>query len=74
MFIKIVRKGRESVFECNRYSMWEMGSSPNENLPNRIMFEIRGKTDMDHEIPKDKNTEVYILNDMGKTIDTYRWG
>ena len=69
MFIKIVRQGRESVFECNRYSMWEMGE---RDFPT-MMLEIRGVEDYDHEIPKDKDTQVYILNSDGKTVDTYRW-
>ena len=67
MFVKIIYKGRESVFECERYSLWEMEA-------NRAMLEIRGPYNADIEIQKDLKIEIYILNSQGKTIDTYRWG
>ena len=66
MFIKVICKNRESVFECSRYSMWDMQD-------NKVMIEIRGVDERDYEIHKDYNPEIYILNNQGKTIDTYRW-
>jgi len=77
MFIKIVderKYRRDTIIECDRYSMWEMGpNQPDDPIPNKIMIEIRGNTDTDYEVLKDGNTVVYILNNLGKTIDTYRW-
>ena len=68
MFIKIIKGSRESVFECIRYSLWEMG----EVKEPTVMLEIRGEYDLDMELTK-RNHELYILNNDGKTIDTYRW-
>lgn len=67
MYIKIIDKGRESLFECDRYSKWEIGD---REVPT-LMLEIRGKTELDHEIPKSFDVKVYILNDEGKTIDSF---
>lgn len=69
MFVKIIYKGRESVFECERYSMWDIG----DRVEPTLMIEIRGAYNTDQEVFKNKNSEVYILNNEGKTIDTYRW-
>jgi hypothetical protein len=37
-----------------------------------VMLEIRGEYDVDIELTK-HNHELYILNNEGKTVDTYRW-
>lgn len=71
MFIKVLKKGknsRESLFQCDRYSMWELG----ERDKPTVMLEIRGNEDIDLELIKEDH-EVYILNDYGKTIDMFRW-
>lgn len=83
MFIKIVNEekyARDTLIECDRYSMWEMGKpekfesqQESQDYIPKIMIEIRGSTDMDYEVIKDGNTVVYILNNKGKTIDSFRW-
>jgi len=75
MFIKIVNEekyARDTLIDCDRYSMWEMKKDNDNSVP-KVMVEIRGRTDMDYEVIKDGNTVVYILNNMGKTIDSFRW-
>ena len=64
MFIKIVRldDGWETMVECERYQLAEFDDGPHigfgENITNWISIR-------DHK--------VYVMNNDGKTIDTYRY-
>ena len=59
---------REQTYECENYKYTEIGDEA-------TLCIIRHENDGGYDITQiDKvNTAIYIMNDDGKTIDSYRW-
>lgn len=56
----------ESLYECSRVHI-----HPTDN-GDIVLFELEGNDDITVEV-KQSITEVYILNENGRTIDRYNW-
>lgn len=78
MFVKIIRTireeteteseqhTRESLYECNSYHTHPSGKD-------KFILSTEGEQSVHIEIEKSPDTEIYIMNNEGKTIDYYRW-
>ncbi len=66
MFISVIRKGCTSIYECRRVFI-------HTDAENEGRVTVRME-DGDVELVVEKAmSQVYIMNNEGKTIDTYRW-
>ncbi|MFW6173979.1 MAG: hypothetical protein ACOC5T_09565 [Elusimicrobiota bacterium] len=71
MFISFEHNNSRSAFyECSSYKT-RMPIGDN----NTVFFDLERKdaVDIHLDIKKDSGTEVYVLNNEGKTIDSYRY-
>ena len=82
MFVRIVRNGKkmlrdqllreDSVYEWARVFLKPIESSAHPN--GSVLVEMEKPNDsVSVEVVKDGNTEVYLMNNEGRTIDSYRW-
>lgn len=75
MFIKHIRSPRnweehgEFVFECHSYSLRPMVEANGDD--GNLLLVMTDKGDA-FEVHKDSD-ELYIMNDNGRTIDSYAW-
>lgn len=70
MFVKAVHSdGRTSIFECGRVDILSLS----EHSVAFEMEHVRNHGYVRLDVDKASGTEVYIMNDDGKTIDSYRW-
>ena len=83
MFVRIVRNGKkmfkdqslqeDSVYECARVFLKPIEDSA--HAVGSVLVTIEKPNDsVSIEVVKDGNTEVYLMNNDGRTIDSYRWG
>lgn len=70
MFVKVIwGNGLDSTYECQRVHI-----SPVENEKNTIHISMESNDGYVRlDIDKAAKTEVYFMNNEGRTIDTYRW-
>lgn len=76
MFVRIVNNdGGSALYQCQKVFTHNL-KNEKEDEPDSVLFtidngEVNGPFCI--EIPKDSQSEVYLMNDEGKTIDSYRW-
>lgn len=74
MFVKILTKRdkggtRETIYECENVTV----SSPVEDSVTVKMEDFSGR-EKEISIPFEGQISIYLMNQQGKTIDTYRFG
>ena len=79
MFVRIVhrhtdRRG-EALIECDKILIDDPAVINDDRDDNYIRLTLQNTRDMrdDHHDIKKKDTEIYIMNNDGKTIDKYIW-
>lgn len=80
MFVRIIHRGEEqrgeALIQCDKVLIDLPAIKEGEKAEDRpIRLTLQSNRDMrdDHHEVKRKDTEVYIMNDEGKTIDKYIW-
>ena len=70
MLISILRTdGVKEVYDCARFSMVD-----SEDLKEHVSITFEGMKDGAVTVHYYKpTTSVYVMNDQGKTVETYRW-
>lgn len=72
MIVKIVRNGVDTYYECRRAWVYdEVGPEAKITLEDDPLGRD-GFTTTTIQVDK-STTHVYILNDSGKTVDSYKW-
>ena len=70
MFVKVVRKDNDSVFECDR-----VHRRPVIDTPGFVEFSLEGHkpgSNISIQVQvEDRETSVYLMNDDGTTIERY---
>ncbi len=69
MFVRILStedgKKRSQTFQCEGVDVLENGDS--------VKVQMRGDGVAPFPLVVDKSNAIYVMNDSGKTIDTYKW-
>lgn len=82
MFIKVIRNEgsdteQEQMFECSEYTLSSLHHHPDDITEDQLYIELLSSNCPGIErtitISKEDNNSVYILNNEGKTIDSYRF-
>jgi hypothetical protein len=77
MFVKIVSDGaQEAIYQCERVFIKQMANVPNEGEHRSVFLEMEGSVNGGSKISREVikgHEEVYVLNDLGQTIETYHW-
>ena len=66
---------QEVVVECSGFNQSYVDQGDHEPKDTRFKahFDIRGNTDTGSMEVCCENTAIYVMNDNGRTIDSYRW-
>jgi len=68
MYVKRIENGQEATFECSWVTVQE------GKVKERSCIEVMTDNDTFDSFLCDKsNVELYVMNDVGKTIESYRW-
>ena len=74
MFVSVLQKDGSvtSIYECDQV---HIHNHSDDLVSFQLQRDGKGETvrDLWIEINKKNGSEVYLMNDSGKTIDTYRW-
>lgn len=67
MLVRVIYdNGSESLYECSEYHV-----IPNDEQPENLFFQFDPNGRL-LEIKKEK-MQIYVMNNQGKTIDSYIW-
>jgi hypothetical protein len=68
----------EALYECTSVELWPHIENPENpdydpDYPGSLSVSLNGPDPIELFVVKDGNTEIYVMNNNGKTIDTHRW-
>ena len=70
MLVKIEQGHNTATYECNRYYV-----APIENKPDEVNITLEGNEPGSYigMIADKRNTLMYVMNNDGKTVDSFTW-
>lgn len=75
MFVSVFRgeTGQRDIFECDSVQIYNSSDDNFDVVSLQLWLGREQPRDLWIEVDKKDGSEVYLMNNEGKTIDTYRW-